>query len=80
MPSTINRIMDGFPFLTIPPIAGPHNFVTISELHMKLNSNAASVQSNLGDGALGLLYLTVSPTVYITLLTTPFVVPMIPGS
>ena len=47
---------------------------------MKLNSNAASVQSNLGNDALGLLYLTVSPTVYTTLLATPLVVPVNPGS
>ena len=47
---------------------------------MKLNSDAASVHSNLSDGALGLLYLTVSPTVYTTLLATPFFVPAKPGS
>ena len=34
---------------------------------MKLNSNAVSVQSNLGCGTLRLLYLTVSSAVYVTL-------------
>ena len=47
---------------------------------MKLNSNAASVQSNLGCGTLGLLFLTVSPAVYATLSTTAFVSPVNPGT
>ena len=70
MPSKINKILDGFPFPTIALIVGPPTSETISKLHMKLNSNAASVQSNLGDGALGQLYLTVSPTIYTNLLAT----------
>ena len=64
MPSKIDNTLDSFPFPTIAPIVGPSNFETISELHMKLNYNASSVQYNLGNGALGLLYLTVSPAVY----------------
>ena len=80
MPSTIDNILDGFPFPTIAPIVGLPNFETISELHMKLNSNGASVQSNLGNGALGLMHITVYPTVYTTLLSTPFFVPVNPSS
>ena len=80
MPSTIDNILDNFPFATIAPIIGPPNFKTISELHMNLNSNVVSIQYNLGDGALKLLYLTVSPTVYTTLLATAFIVPMKSGS
>ena len=47
---------------------------------MKLNSNAVWVQSNLGCGTLGLLYLTVSPAVYVTLSASIFDVPVNPGS
>ena len=47
---------------------------------MKLNSNTVSVQSNLGCGTLGLLYLTVSPNVYATLYGTAFVVPVKSGA
>ena len=78
MTSTIDKILEGFPFPTITLIIRPHNFETISELHMNLNSKKASFQSNLGEGALGLLYLTISPTVYINLSTTSFVVPVNP--
>ena len=66
MPSTIDKIVEGFPFPTIDPIIGEPNYEKIAEVHLKLNSNAASVQSNLGCGTLGLLYLTLKPAVYAT--------------
>ena len=47
---------------------------------MKLNSNSASIQSNLGCGTLGLLQLTVSPAVYNTLSSTTFIVTANPVS
>ena len=66
MATVINKIVDGFPFPTIPPIVGTPTYNTIAEVNLKLNPNAASVQSNLGCGTLGLLQLTVSPAVYNT--------------
>ena len=80
MPTAIDKIVDGFPFPKIPPIVGIPTYNTISEVNLKLNSNAASVQSNLGCGILGLLQLTVSPAVYNTLSVTTFFVPINPGS
>ena len=80
MPTAIDKIVDGFPFPTIPPIVGTPTYHTISEVNLKLNSNAASVQSNLGCGILSLLQLTVLPAVYNTLSVTTFVVPINPGS
>ena len=44
-------------------------------MHELLNLNAASVNTNLGCGTLGHLFLTLSPTVYATLLTTRVVPP-----
>ena len=79
MPSLIKKIVDGFPFPTIDPIIGTPYYESISDIHLKLNSNAVSVQSNLGCGMLGLLFLTVSPAVYATLSTTAFVPPVNPG-
>ena len=72
--------MDGFPFPTIPPVVGTATYNTIAEVNLNLNSNSVYVQSNLGCGTLGLLQLTVPPTVYNTLSVTPFVVPVNPGS
>ena len=80
MTSSIDKIFEGFPFPTISPIIGVPNYSSISEMHMKWNSNAVSVQSNLGCGTLRLLYLTVSPAVYATLSASIFVVPVNPGS
>ena len=80
MPTAIDKIVDGFPFPTIPPIVGTPTYNTIAEVNLKLNSNSVSVQSNLGCGTLGLLQLTLSPTVYNTLSATHFIVPVNPGS
>ena len=80
MPTAIDKIVDGFSFPTIPPIVGTPTYNTIAEVNLKLNSNSTSVQSNLGCGTLGLLRLTVSPSVYNTLSSTPFIVPVNPSS
>ena len=61
------------------PIIGTPDYESIADIHLKLNDNAASVQSNIGCGTLGLLFLTVLPAVYATLSTTTFVPPVNPG-
>ena len=61
MPTAIDNIVDGFPFPTIPPIVGTPAYNTIAKVNLKLSSNSASVQSNLGCGTLGLLQLTDHP-------------------
>jgi hypothetical protein len=80
MPSVIDSIVEGFPYPTVHPIIGEPNYESIAALHLQLNANAASVQSHLGNGVLGLLYLTVSPAVYATLSAVPFIPPVNPGS
>ena len=80
MPTAIDKIVDGFPFPTILTIVGSPNYKKIAEVYLKLNSNAVSVQSNLGCGTLGLLQLTVSPVVYATLSATDFIAPVNHGA
>ena len=80
MPTDIDKIVEGFPHPTIVPIHGLPTFETIAELNLQLNANAASVQSNLGDGQLGLLFLTVTPEEYNLLSNTVFVPPPNPGN
>ena len=80
MPTAIDKIVDGFTFSTIPPIIGTLTYNTIAEVNLKLNPNSFSVQSNLGCGTLGLLQPTVSTAIYITLSSTPFIVPFNSGS
>ena len=74
MAPLIDSIVEGFPFPIVQPsIIGEPNYESIAALHLQLNANTASVQSHLGNGVLGLLYFTVSPAVYATLLAVPFV-------
>ena len=80
MSSTVDKIVENFPFPTILPIVGEPNYETIAQVHFKLNENSASIQSNLGDGQLGLLFLTVSSAVYNTLSATAFIPPVNPGA
>ena len=80
IPTSIDKIVDGFLFPTIPPIVETPTYNTIAEVNLELNSNSASVQSNLGFGTLGLLQLTVSPAVYNTFSSIPFIVPVNPVS
>ena len=80
MPFTIDKIVDGFPFPSIPPILGTPDYEKIAEVHLQLNSNAAVVHSNLVDGYLGPLYLTVLPAFYNTLSATTFTPPSNPGA
>ena len=78
MPSSIKTIVGGFPFPTIDLIIITPKYEIIADIHIKINPNAASVQSNIGCGTLGLLFLTVSPAVYATLSTIVFVPPINP--
>ena len=78
MPTAIDKIVDFTPFQTIPPIVGTPTYNTIAEVNLKLYSNAASIQSNLGCVTLSLLQLTVSPVIYNTLSSIAFIVPVNP--
>jgi hypothetical protein len=80
MPNALDRIVEGFPHPIIQPINGIPNYEAIAELNLQLNANAASVQSNVGNGQLGLLALTASPAVYHTLSDIEFIPPANPGT
>ena len=79
MPDTIESIVDSFPHPTLALIEDIPTFATIHQLQLELNSNASLIHSNLGDGQLGLLYLTVSQATYDELSNVPFVPPINPG-
>jgi len=80
MPSdSIDAIIDAFPHPSLTAIEGVPTFASIRHMQVELNANAASIQTNLGDGQLGLLFLTVTQAVYDTLTDTPFDVPENPG-
>jgi hypothetical protein len=80
MSTALDHIIAGFPHPILEPIIGTPTYETLANMHLQLNANAASVQSNLGNGQLGLLAITVSDAVYATLSALPCVVPVNPGS
>ena len=67
MVASIDKIVEAMPHSSIRPITGQPTYSYIHEIHQYLSSNAASIQSNLVCGTLGLIYLTLSPTVHATL-------------
>ena len=64
MTSSVEKVKDTFPFLSVEPIVGQPTYDAIRTLHKKLNANAASVTSHLRNGRLGLLFHIVTPAVY----------------
>ena len=78
--SAIEKIVAGFPNKELPPIVGLPDYKRIKAVHRILSSNAASVHSNLGNGALGHLALTVSAATYQTLEGIALVGPENPGA
>lgn len=71
--------MIGFPFPYITNIERQSIYKTFEELNYQLNTNIASVQSNLGGGVHSYLELMVLPTVFATLSVTRFVIQLDPG-
>jgi hypothetical protein len=80
MPTDVKKVVHGFPHPTIAPIVGVPAYESINALNLQLNANAALFQSNLGDGLLGLLYLTITPAEYNALSATEFFPPENPGA
>ena len=79
MATTAEKIVENFPHKTIQAIIGQSTYETLAIIHLILNTNAASVHSNRGNGQIGLIFLTLSGAVYATLSSTPFVPPVNPG-
>jgi hypothetical protein len=77
---TDTKILENFPHKNLPPIAGKPTYEAIKELHLKLNESAVKVHSNLGNGLLGYLGVTVTRAIYNTLWAQPFVIPPNPGT
>ena len=77
---SVDKLVESFKNPNIPPIDEELTYTTLHVMHELLNSNAASVTTNLGCGTLGHLCITLSPTVYENLSTTRVVPPLNPGA
>ena len=69
------NIVGSFPNTTIDLIISLPTYETLNSIHLKINQNTTSVNSNLGDGIIGLLPLTLYADVYNTLPDIPFFIP-----
>jgi hypothetical protein len=74
------NIKSNFPFPILPRQPGLPDYHSINEAHTKGKANAASVASELGGGAHGLLGLTLSPATFFQLTGNHFVRPVNPGT
>ena len=76
---TVETVKEGFPHQSIPRQPGEPTYETIHAIHAILKANAASVASELGGGAHGLLDLTLPNTTYTPLSGVAFTRPANPG-
>ena len=75
---SVDKLVEIFENPSILAIGGEPTYATLHSMHKLLDSNTASVNTNLGCGTLVHLCLTLSPTVYATLLTKQVVPPTNP--
>jgi hypothetical protein len=76
----VESIREGFLILTIAKQPGLLTYEIIGEVHLKLEANAASVVSELGSGAHGLLVLVLPTATYTALTNVHFNAPNNPGT
>ena len=74
-----NSITASFPIPSLEPITARPTYASVQALQVALNSNAASVHSDLGDGLQGHLALTISAAAYLVITGVAFVAPANPG-
>ena len=79
MPLTADGMTAIFPHPVLTPIVGEPGWPALRLMQKELNANAVAIPSNLGCGRYGLLSLTMTPTAYNALTTTPVVEPTNPG-
>ncbi len=73
----INKIVEGIPHPMMTPIIGIPTYESICKIHIKLDT--ASVHSELKNGALGLVALTITPAVHDTIAGVAFITLVNPG-
>ena len=78
--TSVKSICKGFPFPIIAKQPGLPTYKTLAEVHLKLKANAASIPSEIGGGAHGLLGLILPPAPYTLLTNVPFTAPVNPGA
>ena len=68
---SFDKLKESFPYPTLTPVVGLPDYSTIAAVQKQLNANASSKHSNLGDGLLGYLALTLTVAEYTLLSAFP---------
>ena len=74
--ASTDKIIEGFTYRMMTPIIDQLSFEALQGLKLHLSTNAVSITSHLGNGALCLLWLCVSDQVYNTFSMIAFVPPV----
>ena len=69
---SVESVRESFPHQDLPVQPGPPTFEKIEATHAKIKANAASIQSELGGGAHGLLGIALNPETYLLLTGSQF--------
>ena len=80
MPLKADQILTLFPNQVLSPILGEPDYAAIRILQKQTNQNLSAIQSNLGCGTKGLVWLATTPAVYSTISETAVIPPPNPGS
>ena len=72
MLTAVNKIVESFLQPVVTPITRMPTYDTLVEQIYQISYNMVLIQTTLGGVKLGFLALAISPTVYATLSSTPF--------
>ena len=75
----INYVALYFKYKTPTPIQGTPTYKALNWLKAKLSANASSVETDLGGGNHGYLWLVLSDAEYANVSPTPFLIPAYPA-
>ena len=79
MTTSIESILSTFPECPIAPLEGVPTHTFLTEVNVFLNTCAASVHFNIGNGTIGYLVITAQPDSFTIASPTAFVKPINPG-
>ena len=79
MPLNADQLLVVLPYPVLTKIVGEPNLASITLQKREHNGNLASIKSNLSDGLIGLMVLSMKPEIFKTIHPDTFVIPTNPG-
>ena len=79
MPLNADQHLAVFPHPVLTKIMGEPNLESITLQQSEHNVNLASIKSNLGNGLISLMVISMKPAIFVTIQPDPFSIPTNPG-